>query len=162
MYLSFKSIFKKIIRVSSLLILLSFICLNMVSSHALAQNKSTAEDRRNARVQATYITRLVKFIRWEGNSTAEQESFKIVVLGDENLGLVKSLNFLVEQSNLSADGHPVKVFHFPNIKCVMGEQISVFFSNLFHFGQTLEKFSILAIVKRAKKLLDFRTLMQNF
>jgi hypothetical protein len=53
-------------------------------------------------------------------------------------------------------------FHFPNVKCVMGEQISVFFGNLFNFGQTLEKFSILAIVKRAKELLDFRTLMQNF
>ena len=114
--LLFNSIFKKIIRVSSLLILLTFICLNTVSSHVLAQNKSSAEDRRNARVQATYIARLVKFIRWEENSTAEQESFKIVVLGNENLGLVKSLNFLVEQSNLSADGHPVKVFHFPNRK----------------------------------------------
>lgn len=99
-----------------MLILLTFICLNMVSSHVLAQNKSSAEDRRNARVQATYIARLVKFIRWEENSTAEQESFKIVVLGNENLGLVKSLNFLVEQSNLSADGHPVKIFHFPNRK----------------------------------------------
>ena len=88
----------------------------MVSSPVLAQNKSLAEDRRNARVQATYIARLVKFIRWEENSTVEQESFKIVVLGNENLGLVKSLNFLVEQSNLSADGHPVKVFHFPNRK----------------------------------------------
>ena len=99
-----------------MLILLTFICLNMVSSHVLAQNKSSVEDRRNARVQATYIARLVKFIRWEENSTAEQESFKIVVLGNENLGLVKSLNFLVEQSYLSADGHPVKVFHFPNRK----------------------------------------------
>ena len=110
----FKSIFNRIARVSTLLILLGVISANIGFFDVSAQNKSTEEDRRNARVQATYITRLVKFIRWEGNSTNEEESFKIVVLGNENIGFVKSLSFLVEQSSLKADGHPVEVFHFTN------------------------------------------------
>lgn len=112
----FKSIFNRIARVSTLLVLLGVISMNIGFLDVKAQSKSTEEDRRNARVQATYITRLVKFIRWEWNSNNEEESFKIVVLGNENLGFVKSLNFLVEQSNLSADGHPVEVFHFTNAK----------------------------------------------
>jgi hypothetical protein len=112
----FKSIFNRIARVSTLLILLGVISLNVGFWDVKAKSKSTEEDRRNARVQATYITRLVKFIHWEGNSTNEEESFKIVVLGNENLGFVRSLNFLVEQSNLSADGHPVEVVHFTNDK----------------------------------------------
>ena len=112
----FKSIFNRIARVSTLLILLGVISLNIGFFDVSAQSKPTEEDRRNARVQATYITRLVKFIRWEGNSTNQDESFKIVVLGNENLGFVRSLTFLVEQSNLSAEGHPVEVFHFSNDK----------------------------------------------
>ena len=112
----FKSIFNRIARVSTLLILLGVISLNIGFFDVSAQSKPTEEDRRNARVQATYITRLVKFIRWEGNSTNQDESFKIVVLGNENLGFVRSLTFLVVQSNLSAEGHPVEVFHFSNDK----------------------------------------------
>ena len=27
-------------------------------------------------------------------------------------------------------------FHFPNVKCVMGEKVSVFFGDLLNFGQT--------------------------
>ena len=80
----------------------------------VAQKKVSEQDRRNARVQATYIARLVTFIRWEQNETEEIKDFKIVVIGDENLGLVQSLNFLVEQSNLSSDGPPVSVIHYPN------------------------------------------------
>ena len=99
-----------------MLILLGVISANIGFFDVSAQNKSTEEDRRNARVQATYITRLVKFIHWEENSTNQDESFQIVVLGNENLGFVRSLNFLVEQSNLSAEGHPVEVFHFTNDK----------------------------------------------
>jgi hypothetical protein len=72
------------------------------------------EGRRNARVQATYVIRLVNFIRWETNETVLKEPFKIVVLGNENNGFVESMRFLVEQSQISSGKHPIEVFHFPN------------------------------------------------
>ena len=110
----FKSRFKYYLRASALLVLFGFICLDVGLLQVVAQKKVSEQDRRNARVQATYIARLVTFIRWEQNETEEIKDFKIVVLGDENLGLVQSLNFLVEQSNLSSDGPPVSVIHYPN------------------------------------------------
>ena len=57
---------------------------------------------------------MVKYINWECNSTDEHETLKIVILGNENVGFVNSLKFLVEQSNLSVDGHSVQIFHFSN------------------------------------------------
>ncbi len=126
----FKSIFNRIARVSTLLILLGVISLNIGFFDVSAKNKVSEQDRRNARVQATYITRLVKFIRWDENSSKEDESFKIVILGNENLGFVNSLDFLVEQSNLSVEGHAVEVVHFPNSKF---EEALKFISNGVHF-----------------------------
>ncbi|MFL2928078.1 MAG: YfiR family protein [Opitutales bacterium] len=79
-----------------------------------AENKAMEEGRRNARVQATYVIRLVNFIRWETNETIQEEPFKIVVLGDENNGFVESLRFLVAQSQISSNNYSIEVFHFPN------------------------------------------------
>lgn len=78
------------------------------------ESKKVEEDRRNARVLATYVTRLVQFIRWDSNSTQQSDSFKIVVLGNENVGFTQSLKFLVSQSNLNSNGHAVTVAHFLN------------------------------------------------
>ena len=110
----FKNRFKYYLRASVLLVLFATICLDLGSLSASGQNRASEQDRRNARVQASYITRLVKFIRWDDNRTAESKKFKIVVIGDENLGLVQSLEFLVQQSNLSAGSLPVQVIHYPN------------------------------------------------
>ena len=99
-----------------MLFLLGAICLNFAALQVNAKVSGDEEDRRNARVQASYITRLVKCIRWEENSTESQKNFKIVVVGDETDGLVNSLSFLVEQSNLSSETHFIEVFHYPNSK----------------------------------------------
>lgn len=112
----FKSIFSPITRGNTSLFLLGAICLNFAVLQVNAKVSGDEEDRRNARVQASYITRLVKCIRWEENSTESQKNFKIVVLGDETDGLVNSLSFLVEQSNLSSETHFIEVFHYPNSK----------------------------------------------
>lgn len=112
----FKNRFKFYLRASVLLGLFATICLDFGSLALSGQNKVTEQDRRNARVQASYITRLVKFIRWDDNRTAESNKFKIVVIGDENFGLVKSLEFLVQQSNLSVGSLPIQVIHYPNSK----------------------------------------------
>ena len=112
----FKSIFSPITRGSASLFLLGAICVNFAVLQVNARVSGDEEDRRNARVQASYITRLVKCIRWEENSTERQKNFKIVVVGEETAGLVNSLSFLVEQTNLSNETHFIEVFHFPNSK----------------------------------------------
>ena len=84
------------------------------NSALCGESKKVEEDRRNARVRATYVTRLVQFIRWDSNSTQQSDSFKIVVLGNENVGFTQSLKFLVSQSNLNSNGHAVTVAHFLN------------------------------------------------
>lgn len=84
------------------------------NSALCGESKKVEEDRRNARVRATYVTRLVQFIRWDSNSTQQSDSFKIAVLGNENVGFVQSLKFLVSQSNVNSNGHPVTVAHFLN------------------------------------------------
>ena len=94
--------------------LLGIVFLNLGLYSLGAENKANQEDRRNARVQATYMIRLVNFIRWETNGSIQKEPFKIVVLGDENEGFVESLRFLVAQSEMSSINHPIEVYHFPN------------------------------------------------
>ena len=94
--------------------LLGIVFLNLGLYSLGAENKANQEDRRNARVQATYMIRLVNFIRWETNESIQKEPFKIVVLGDENEGFVESLRFLVAQSKMSSINHPIEVYHFPN------------------------------------------------
>ena len=61
---------------------LGAICVNFAVLQVNAKVSGDEEDRRNARVQASYITRLVKCIRWEENSTERQKNFKIVVVGE--------------------------------------------------------------------------------
>ena len=112
----FKSIFCTVTRGSVSLFLLGLLCVNFAVLQVDAAVSAAEEGRRNARVQASYITRLVKFIHWEENSTEEQKNFNIVVVGDENTGLVSSLSFLVEQINLSSDTQFIEVFHYPNSK----------------------------------------------
>lgn len=96
---------------STILVLLGLFFGNQV---LCGESKKVEEDRRNARVRATYVTRLIQFIRWDTNSTQQSESFKIAVLGNENVGFVQSLKFLASQSNTNSNGHPVTVAHFLN------------------------------------------------
>ena len=94
--------------------MLGIVYLNLSLYSLNAENKAMEEGRRNARVQATYVIRLVNFIRWETNETNQKEPFKIVVLGDEDNGFVESMRFLGAQSQISSNDHPIEVFHFPN------------------------------------------------
>jgi hypothetical protein len=108
------SIFNKLIQGSVSFFLLGIVYLNLSLFSLNAENKVMEEGRRNARVQATYVIKLVNFIRWETNETIQKEPFKIVVLGDENNGFVESLRFLVAQSQISSNKYSIEVFHFPN------------------------------------------------
>jgi hypothetical protein len=79
-----------------------------------AAKRNMDEERRNARLQATYITRLVKFIRWDDSSEESKEPFNIVVLGNEDVGFVQSLRFLVNEGDVSVGDRPVVVKHYVN------------------------------------------------
>ena len=107
-------IFSKLFQGSVSFFLFGIVFLNLGLCSLGAENKAKQEDRKNARVQATYIIRLVNFIRWETNESIQTEPFKIVVLGDENRGFVESLRFLAAQSEMSSINQPIEVYHFPN------------------------------------------------
>ena len=106
--------FKKLAKASWQLVLLLVVCSNFAIFELNAQSKVSDEDRRNARLQATYIVRLVTFISWDENSTQTTIPFKIVVLGDEKVGFANSLKFLIDQGNIKSEGRDVEVFSFPN------------------------------------------------
>ena len=70
------------------------------------------EKRRVARVQATYLTHLIKFTNWEQSDLpAKSESAKIIMLGEDKNGLVESFRFLASQSNMKIDGRDLEIIH---------------------------------------------------
>tara|TARA_B100001093_G_scaffold373945_1_gene358958 strand:- start:167 stop:802 length:636 start_codon:yes stop_codon:yes gene_type:complete len=84
-----------------------------VESFAQPALASLEQDRRTARVQATYLTHLVNFTYWqEGHLPESGESPKVVILGGESRGFVQSLRFLVRQRALKISGQLVELHHF--------------------------------------------------
>jgi hypothetical protein len=78
-------------------------------------SKASEEERRTARVQATYLTHLVNFTRWEQRHLpADNEAPKIIVVGNESRGFVDSLEFLIRQNALKIQGKSVEFHHFDN------------------------------------------------
>ncbi len=79
--------------------------------------KASEEERRTARVQATYLSHLVNFTRWEERHLPkENQSPKIIVVGNESRGFVDSLQFLIRQNALKIEGQLVEFKHFDNSK----------------------------------------------
>ena len=79
--------------------------------------KASEEERRTARVQATYLSHLVNFTRWEKRHLpAENEAPKIIVVGNESRGFVDSLEFLIRQNALRIEGELVEFQYFDNSK----------------------------------------------
>jgi hypothetical protein len=80
-----------------------------------AQSGLLEEKRRVGRVQATYLNHLINFTQWDkadlpvGGKTA-----KILILGNEDNGLIESFRFLAEQSQLQIGGNEVSILHFKN------------------------------------------------
>ena len=57
------------------------------------------------------------------------------MVGDETDGLVNSLSFLVEQSNLSSETHFIEVFHYPNSKSEEAVDFITAGTNFVYFTQ---------------------------
>ena len=105
---------KSILTTRMLLVVFVFLGVFSGINEVFAAKRNIEEERRHARLRATYITRLVKFIRWDENSTHSSKPFNIIVLGNEDVGFVQSLEFLVKYGNLSVNGRSVIVSHFTN------------------------------------------------
>ena len=112
--------FKQKLRARRSFVLLGglFLLLGFGTSSLQAQStRASEEERRTARVQATYLTHLVNFTRWEKRHLpAEGESPKIIVVGNESRGFVDSLEFLIRQNALRIEGQLVEFKHFDNSK----------------------------------------------
>ena len=107
---------KSILTTRMLLVVFVFLGVFSGINEVFAAKRNIEEERRNARLRATYITRLVKFIRWDENSTHSSKPFNIIVLGNEDVGFVQSLEFLVKYGNLSVNGRSVIVSHSQILK----------------------------------------------
>ena len=79
--------------------------------------KASEEERRTARVQATYLSHLVNFTRWEERHLPTgNQSPKIIVVGNESRGFVDYLQFLIRQNALKIEGQLIEFKHFDNSK----------------------------------------------
>jgi len=73
------------------------------------------EKRRVGRVQATYLTHLIKFTNWEQSDLpSKAESAKIIMLGEDKNGIVESFRFLASQTKMKIDGRGLEIIHLKN------------------------------------------------
>ena len=108
--------FKQKLRARRSFVLLGGLALLLGMNGLQAQvPKASEEERRTARVQATYLSHLVNFTRWEKRHLPEEtEAPKIIVVGNESRGFVDSLEFLIKQNALRIEGELVEFQYFEN------------------------------------------------
>ena len=69
-------------------------------------------ERREARVQATYLTHLLNYTRWNRDHLpVAGQSPQILVIGSEQNGFIASLQYLLSQSGTKIGGVPVRNTH---------------------------------------------------
>ena len=69
-------------------------------------------ERREARVQATYLTHLLNYTRWNRDHLpVAGQSPQILVIGSEQNGFIASLQYLLSQSGTKIGGVPVRKTH---------------------------------------------------
>lgn len=75
------------------------------------------QERREARVQATYLTHLINFTIWsKEHLPRDNQSPTILVLGNEDSGFVASLDYLISQTRVRIGGKIAKFSHLNNAK----------------------------------------------
>jgi hypothetical protein len=85
-------------------------------SGTVSLNATTQElERREARVQATYLTHLINFTRWSHRHLpAQRKAPKILVIGTEKNGFIASVKYLISQTDIEIGGVTAKFIHFNN------------------------------------------------
>jgi hypothetical protein len=82
----------------------------VIASPSLIDDK-----RRVGRVQATYLTHLIKFTNWQQSDLpGKAESAKIIMLGEDKNGIVESFRFLASQTKMKIDGRELEIIHLKN------------------------------------------------
>ena len=111
------------------------------------------QQRREARVQATYLIHLINFTRWSEAHSPEGKAPEILVLGDETNGLVASLRYLIAESKVKIGGSRANFLHFTNGKVNRPEgswnrvlKLSCFYRMLCLLQARLENFAQCCIV----------------
>lgn len=80
--------------------------------------------RREARVQATYLTHLINFTMWsEEHLPREGKPPTILVLGNESNGFIASLRYLATQSGLKIGGQSPKFIHLKRSEAKLAQSI---------------------------------------
>ena len=94
------------------MILWAFVFTLGMSMNFKVEASTIEQQRREARVQATYLTHLVNFTTWSEEHLPDTgESPTILVLGQEKNGFVASLEYLISQSKVEVGGKPVQFEH---------------------------------------------------
>ena len=94
------------------MILWAFVFTLGMSMNFKVEASTIEQQRREARVQATYLTHLVNFTTWsEEHLPVTGESPTILVLGQEKNGFVASLEYLISQNKVEVGGKPVEFEH---------------------------------------------------
>lgn len=108
-------------------------------------------ERREARVQVTYLTHLLNYTRWnKDHLPVAGQSPKILVIGAERNGFIASLQYLLSQSDTKIGGISVKTSHVENGNALAelkkGAQVIVLMPDANLKLETIRKHSPSAVV----------------
>ena len=112
------------------------------------------QQRREARVQATYLIHLINFTRWsEAHLPEAGKAPEILVIGDETNGLVASLRYLIAESKVKIGGSRANFLHFTNAqsesarrKLEQGSQVVLLLPNAMFAPSEIRKISPSAVL----------------
>ena len=103
------------IRTRGLLLVLGLFSVFLGVDPVLANPGLVAEKRKVTRVQAVYLKHLINFTHWDARDLpGPTKPAKILLLGEDENGMVETFQYLVSESKLKIGGRSVEVIHFKN------------------------------------------------
>ena len=103
------------LRTKVLLLVLGLFSVFLGVDSVLANPGLVAEKRKVTRVQAVYLKHLINFTHWDARDLPGQtKPAKILLLGEDENGMVETFQYLVSESKLKIGGRSVEVIHFKN------------------------------------------------
>ena len=119
----FKSRFKIFLQTKCFFALLGFFVLFTGSLTTTAKQSSLDEKRRVGRVQAAYLTHLIKLTHWDVSHLPKgNKSAQILILGDKVNGVVDSFKFLNSQREILIGGKQVEITHIANAEKIKAKE----------------------------------------
>ena len=101
------------LRTRGLLLVLGLLSVFLGVGSVLANPGLIAEKRKVTRVQAVYLKHLINFTHWDAKDLpVPSKSAKVVLLGENEGGMVETFEYLVSESKMKIGGRSVEVIHF--------------------------------------------------